>query len=306
MLPRIALHPTHGPELSRLVYGVWRLADASDTSSKHVREKIDACLAQGITSFDHADIYGDYTCEQVFGQALAADPGLRQRIELISKCDIALISDKYPNRRVKYYDTSAAYIQGQVEQSLKHLHTDYLDCLLIHRPDPFMDAKETGAALDALISQGKVRSVGVSNFAPWDFDLLQSAMQNPLVTNQLEMSVLQRDVFTNGALAQSQRLGIRPMAWSPLAGGELFSSNNAAAQRVMPVLQRLAQAQEADNIAVEHIALAWLLAHPAGIIPVVGTNNMARIQQLHAAMSVSLEREDWFEIWTAAAGQEVP
>ncbi|MFT2098332.1 aldo/keto reductase [Marinomonas sp. 2405UD66-6] len=289
-------------QLSRLVYGVWRLADAADVSTQHVREKIDLCLDQGITSFDHADIYGDYECEQLFGQALAQDPSLRSKMQLISKCDIGLISDKFPARRVKLYDTSAAYINASVEKSLQNLSTDYLDLLLIHRPDPLMNAAETGAALDALIDSGKVRAVGVSNFEVWDWRLLQNNMKHPLVVNQVEMSLLERNAFTNGNLSAMQLDSLTPMAWSPLAGGALFA-DTPETRRLAPLFERLAKEQGASS---DHVALAWLLAHPANILPVVGTNNTQRIKDLSKILDISIDRETWFELWTAAAGQEVP
>jgi len=288
--------------LSRLVYGVWRLADDQDTSQQQVRAKIDACLEQGITSFDHADIYGDYQCEAVFGQALAKDPSLRQQMQLISKCDIALLSDKFPGRRVKFYDTSADYINSSVESSLRNLHTDYLDLLLVHRPDPFMDPYETAAALDALVDSGKVRAVGVSNFMHWDWRLLQGAMKHKLVVNQIEMSLMQRVSFTDGTLPSMQQDGLTAMAWSPLAGGQLFS-DSAAAQRLKPLLQRVADQHQST---VDLVALAWLLAHPANIIPVVGTNNIERIKTISKASDIEIDRETWFELWTAADGNEVP
>lgn len=289
-------------ELSRLVYGAWRLDDAEDTSSAHVREKIDLCLSQGITSFDHADIYGDYRCEAIFGNAIKNDNSLRKDIQLISKCDIALLSDKFPDRRVKYYDTSAQYITTSVEQSLSNLSTDYLDLLLIHRPDPFMDAAETASALDALVDSGKVRGVGVSNFGPWDWKLIQKHMKHPLLTNQVEMSLLNRESFVDGTLAAMQTDNITPMAWSPLAGGQLFK-DSAATQRLAPIFKRICDAQ---NTSIDHVALACLLAHPANILPVVGTNNPERIKHLSDALNLDIDRETWFELWTAAEGQEVP
>lgn len=287
---------------SRLVYGVWRLADDSDHSVDHIRAKIDAALAEGITTFDHADIYGDYECEKLFGEALKADSGLRDKIEIVTKCDIALISEKYPNRRVKYYDTSATYINQSVENSLTHLGTDRLDTLLIHRPDPLMDAVETGAALDALIDSGKVLSVGVSNFKPDDWRLLQKHMSHPLAVNQIEISPLVRDAFTNGDLSALQLDEMTTMAWSPLAGGQLFTDNESAT-RVRPLLEKIANDQ---NARLDTVAFAWLLKHPANIVPVVGTNNLSRIQGLAKALEVEMDRESWFEIWTAAAGVEVP
>ena len=289
-------------ELSRIIYGAWRLDDAEDTSTKHVRNKIDLCLQQGITTFDHADIYGDYRCEAIFGQALKEDSGLRSKLELVTKCDIALMSEKFPDRRVKFYDTSAAYINASVEQSLINLNTDYLDLLLIHRPDPFMNAAETGAALDALIDSGKARAIGVSNFNVWDWQLLQKHMKHPLVANQIELSLLNRSAFTDGTLASVQTDNLTPMAWSPLAGGELFTQTSQT-QRLAPIFKRISETQDTQ---LDHIALAWLLAHPANILPIVGTNNLNRISNISKAMDVVLDRETWFELWTAAEGQEVP
>ncbi|MFQ3185070.1 MAG: putative oxidoreductase [Marinomonas primoryensis] len=289
-------------QLSRLVYGVWRLADAANLSTAHTREKIDLCLDQGITSFDHADIYGDYECERLFGKALEQDASLRSKMQLISKCDIAIPSSKFPQRQVKYYDTSSVYIQNSVEQSLKNLHTDYLDLLLIHRPDPSMDATETGKALDALIDSGKVRAVGISNFEVWDWRLLQAHMKHPLVVNQIEMSLLNQSAFTNGNLSAIQLDDLTPMAWSPLSGGALFQPS-AETARLAPIFDRICQQQ---NCSIDQVAVAWLLAHPANILPIVGTNHPDRIKTLSKAMDIQIDRETWFELLTAAAGHEVP
>ena len=289
------------PAMSRLIYGAWRLADDENTSIAHVRAKIDACLEQGITTFDHADIYGAYACEKLFGQALAEDSSLRDQMQLISKCDIAFPIDIYPDRRVKYYDTSPEYIRMSVENSLRNLHTDTLDLLLIHRPDPLMDATATGAVLDELIKEGKIRAAGVSNFKTWDWELLQSRMDNTLVTNQIEMSLLERDAFTDGSLAHLETLNLNAMAWSPLAGGRIFG-NDADALRLRPVMERIADEQECG---IDHVAVAWLLAHPSNILPIVGTNNLERIKTLSKAMDVKIDRQTWFELLTAAAGEEV-
>lgn len=287
--------------LSRLVYGMWRLGDDVDTGPAHVQAKIEACLAQGITTMDQADIYGGYEAEAILGAAFRAAPGLRDRVELVTKCDIVAPVGKYAAARVKHYDTSPAHIRASVEASLTHMATDRIDLLLIHRPDPFMDHHATGAALDALVAEGKVRAVGVSNFRPWDWDLLQSAMTTPLCTNQIELSLLARDAFTNGDLAHLQRLGVAPMAWSPLAGGALFGED-AAAQRLRPLMDAYAKAHD---VGIDAVAIAWLLAHPARILPVLGTNSLNRIGRISDALRVNLSREDWFELWTAASGQEV-
>ena len=294
--------PNSDFSLSQLVYGVWRIADDSDTSAKHVRAKIELALEQGMTTFDHADIYGNYECERLFGQVLAEDKSLREQMEIITKCDICLDTDKFPARRVKYYDTSPSYIQSSVEQSLKLLHSDTIETLLIHRPDPFMDAEATGRTLDNLIESGKVRSVGVSNFKPEDWRWLQKNMHHKLVLNQIELSVMENSALKNGDLSALQNDNMATMAWSPLAGGRLFG-DEAAAQRVMPVLARIAQEQ---NSRVDLVAIAWLLAHPANIIPVVGTNNLKRLKGVAGALEVELDRETWFEIMVAADGHEVP
>ena len=290
------------PAFSRLVYGAWRIADGVDVSPQMALRKIELCLAQGITTFDHADIYGNYRCEALFGDALKQAPAIKQKIQIVTKCGIMLKADAYPNRRVKHYDTSAQHILASVGNSLARLGIDAIDLLLIHRPDPFMDAAETGACLDALVKSGKVRGIGVSNFDPLDWQLLQSNMRQVLLTNQIEISLLQRRAFANGSLAQAQQLKAPPMAWSPLAAGAILGSSEAAL-RLRPALQRIGQAFGVDADAV---AFAWLLAHPAGIMPILGTNDLARIAKLSDCLKVSMDRETWYELWTLAAGQEVP
>lgn len=297
-MDRIQLSPEL--ELSRLVYGLWRIGDDADTSPKHVQAKVEACLAQGITTMDNADIYGGYTAEAIFGAALKASPSLRGKIEIITKCGIVAPSGRHSAVRGKHYDTSAEHINASVETSLRDMATDYVDLLLIHRPDPFMDPDETGPALDALVASGKVRAVGVSNFRPYDFSLLQSSMESQLLTNQIEISLLATDAVTNGDLAYLQERAIAPMAWSPLGGGSLFKPENAA---LIEVLERIAVEQGVDATTV---AVAWLLAHPANILPVLGTNNPDRIKKIGDAMKVALDRQTWFELYTAAIGKPVP
>ncbi len=286
-------------ELSRIVYGMWRLGDDTDTSPDHVRNKIAACLDQGITTMDQADIYGGYMAEEIMGAALT--PELRNRIEIVTKCGIVAPAGRYANARVKYYDTSRAHILSSVDHSLRLMGIDVIDLLLIHRPDPLMDPAETGAALDEVVAAGKVRAVGVSNFRPWDWELLQASMKTPLVTNQIEMSLLAHDAFTNGDLAFLQRNGIPPMAWSPLGGGAMFFDNRHA--DLVADMTRIADQHNADAAAV---AVAWLLAHPARILPVLGTNSLDRIARIGEALQVQMDRETWFELYTHALGQEVP
>ena len=296
-MDRLTLGPV---EVSQLVYGMWRLGDDSNTSPGHVQAKVEACLAQGITTMDQADIYGGYVAEAIFGAALKAAPGLRDQIEIVTKCDIVAPAGRHSGARVKHYDTSAAHITASVEASLVDMATDRVDVLLIHRPDPLMDHHETGRALDALVASGKVRAVGVSNFRPWDFTLLQSAMKTPLVTNQIELSLNCRAPFTNGDLAFLQERGIPPMAWSPLAGGHLRAE---AGDGLSARLDAIAKAAGTDWTAV---AVAWLLHHPARVIPVLGTNTLSRIATISDALRVPMDRQTWFELYTLAQGHEVP
>ena len=288
-------------EVSRIVYGMWRLADDPDRSPAHVQGKVEACLAQGVTTMDQADIYGDYESEAVFGEALRASPGLRDRIEIVTKCDILLTSDKAPERRMKHYDTSPRHIRASIETSLSRMGIEVIDLLLLHRPDPLMDHHATGETLDALVAEGKVRSLGVSNFRPHDWTLLSSAMAQPLVTNQIELSLMALDPFSNGELAFLQERGVAPMAWSPLAGGALVSGAGDAALRA--VMERVARERGVDLAAV---AVAFLLRHPARILPVMGTNNPARIANFADALAMDLDRETWFELYAAALGHDVP
>ena len=296
MMPRITLNDDLS--FSRLVYGMWRVADASDTSAKHVEAKIEACLAQGITTFDQADIYGGYTAEDVLGGALKANPALRGQMEIVTKCDIVAPVGRYADAPGKYYDTSRGHITRSVDLSLSAMGIEQVDLLLIHRPDPLMDHHETGSALDDLVASGKVRAVGVSNFRPYDWELLQSGMNTKLATNQIEVSLGQIDPFTNGDVAFHQRHGHPIMAWSPLGGGALMTGEGALASR----LDAIAAAQGVDRAAV---AVAFLLRHPANILPVLGTNNLGRIAQIADALKVELDRPTWFALYEAALGREV-
>ena len=290
---------TNDLSFSRIVYGMWRLGDDDDTSTAHVQAKIEACLAQGITTMDQADIYGGYEAEEVLGNTLKAAPALKDQIEIVTKCDIVAPAGRYSGARVKYYDTSRAHILASVDHSLRLMNIDKIDTLLIHRPDPMMDHHETGAALDEVVASGKVRTVGVSNFKLHDWTLLQSAMKTPLLTNQIELSLTAHSGFTNGDVAYLQERNVPIMAWSPLGGGAMMTGTGA----VQDAMAKVAADNGVDNSAV---AVAWLLAHPANIMPVMGTNNINRIKALSDALKVNMDRETWFELYTAALGTEVP
>jgi predicted oxidoreductase len=301
-LPTLDLGPT-GPQVSRLALGTWHLASWG-LGDGELLDLVHGALDLGITTFDHADIYGDYAGEELFGRALALEPSLRHRLQLITKCGIKLVSARRPDHRLKHYDTGRDHIVSSAEASLRALGTDYLDLLLIHRPDPLLDADEVAEAFVALRGAGKVLHFGVSNFAPAQLDLLASRLPMPLVTNQVQLSVLDMRVLDDGTIDQCQRLGISPMAWSPLAGGRVVEPGDAQARRVRGALHRVGE--ELGGALPDQVALAWILRHPARIVPIVGSGKLARIRSAAAAADLRLSREQWFALWTASAGEEVP
>ncbi len=289
-------------QLSQIIPGLMRLFQWN-LSREQLIGWINTCIDLGMTSFDHADIYGSYQVEAAFGEALAASPGLRDRIEIVTKCGIALVSPQRPAHTVHHYNTTRQHIIASAERSLRNFQTDRLDLLLIHRPDALMDADEVAAALNELLNSGKVRAIGVSNFTPFQWDLLQSRLDTPLVTNQVELSLTFLDTLHDGTLDQAQQLRRPPMIWSPLAGGRLFSQNDERSVRVRAVLERIAAAH---GVAPDVIALAWVLAHPSKPLPVLGTGNLDRVRASVQALSVTLDRQEWFALWEASAGREVP
>ena len=285
-------------DFSQIIYGMWRLADGEINDAKSVTDKINLCLDQGITTFDQADIYGDYSAEALFGIALKEDKSLRNKIEIVTKCGIVAPCGKYADVPVKYYDTSKKHIDASVNASLKNMNIDYIDMLLIHRPDPYMDHDETGQALDTLIKSGKIGAVGVSNFKPYDWELLQSSMVNKLHTNQIELSLQSIDAFSNGDVAFHQKNASPIMAWSPLGGGKLMIESNQLTNK----MDQIGSHYNVDRAAV---AISFLLSHPANIIPIMGTNNIDRISKISDAFKVKMDRITWFELYTAALGREV-
>ena len=300
---RIALN-ARGLTLSRLVLGAWRLLNEPEKpDAGGVARLIAAAIDLGMTSFDHADIYGNYGVEEAFGAGLKRWGGTREAFELVTKCDIMLKSDARPDNRIKHYDTSAAHIKASVDRSLTNLHTDYIDLLLIHRPDPLMYADATAAALEAIVKAGKVRAVGVSNFSPSQFDLLASRLPFPLVTNQIEMSVLNTMPLSDGGLDHAQRLRYVPMIWSPLGGGSLFTGDGVQEQRVREALN--AVADEIGGADISAIAIAWLLRHPARLIPVLGSLKVERLTAMRSALDIELDRQQWFAILKASTGHDV-
>lgn len=302
MVPQIALSQ-QGPRVSRIVHGLWRLAEW-DKSKREIVELIHSCLACGITTFDHADIYGDYTCEGLFGSALAEARIERSGIQLVTKCGIKLVSKSRPHHRIKCYDTSRSHIVASVENSLRCLRTDYIDLLLIHRPNPLIDPREVNEAFVELKESGKVRHFGVSNFLPLQFELLASKLDVPLVTNQIEYSVMNPGAHADGSIDLCQKLDVRPMAWSPLGGGGLFREDSERARCLRETLRSVGQ--ELGGASMDQVAIAWVLKHPVQFVPVLGTGDAARIKSAVAALDIKMTSEQWFEIRRASLGQDVP
>jgi predicted oxidoreductase len=236
----------------------------------------------------------------LFGEALALKSALRERMQIVSKCGIKLLTPNRPQHRIKSYDTSPEHVIASVDASLKALKTDHLDVLLIHRPDALMDAAELAHCFESLRASGKVRHFGVSNFTPSQFDLLHQHI--PLVTNQIECSPLHLEPFTDGTLDQAQSLGLPPMIWSPLAGGKLFHGTDDDAVRVRAVLARLANEY---NSSVTAVACAWLMRHPSKPISVLGSQRVQAYEQAVSAINLKMDRETWYEIWSAGAGRNV-
>lgn len=272
-----------------------------DRSPEQNLRWIEACLELGITSFDHADIYGGYTVESMFGRALALKPELRQRMQLVSKCGIRLKHPRRPEHALKSYDTSAAHVCASVEASLKALQTDHLDVLLIHRPDALTDPDELASAFETLRTQGKVRHFGLSNHAPAQFAAVHRRV--PLVTHQIEFSALQMKALADGTLDQATDLRLQPMIWSPLGGGRLLTADDEQARRVRAALESVARAH---GVSLATAAYAWILRHPSRPIPVTGSGRVQALREAVAALGVRLSAEQWWSVWQASMGHEVP
>jgi predicted oxidoreductase len=296
------MNNTDTPSFSRIIAGVMNWGSwGAQLSPQAVLQLIENCLSIGITTFDHADIYGDYTTETLFGRATQGSSSLRQRMQLISKCGIKMLTDNRPSHRIKSYDTSKAHIIFSVENSLRQLKTDYLDLLLIHRPSPLMQPEEIAKVFTQLLESGKVLRVGVSNFKPFQYELLNSHI--PLSGNQIEASLLHRQPFLDGTLDQLLQHRHLAMAYSPMAGGAFFAHPpSEAAQRIRFVAGRL---ERKYDTTFEQIIIAWMLKHPVQLHPVMGSTKVERLQRAVDAQQISLTREEWFMLWEAAEGKEV-
>ena len=288
---------------SEFVAGFWRM-ESWDMTPMQRLSLIEQYLELGVTTMDHADIYGQYQCETLFGEVLALKPALRQQMQIVSKCGIKPAFACRPERYVNHYDTSSEHIIASVEHSLKQLNTEYLDLLLIHRPDPLMDADAVAEAFKILKQAGKVQHFGVSNFTNAQFFLLQSRLDAPLVTNQVELSPLAMSPLHDGTLDLCQQRRIRPMAWSCLAGGKIFETTNPQAVRLHQTLKLIAEQVGAQDIS--QVIYAWVRMLPSRPVPLIGSGNIERIKSAVASNEIQLDRQQWFSIWQASMGHSVP
>ena len=293
------LHPS-GPIFSRIVAGAWRWHTVSQDGLERL---IKTSLDTGITTFDHADIYGDHGNEKLFGDVLRKNPSLKKSMQLVSKCGIKFQSAHRPATWVKHYDTSKEHIVWSAENSLTQLATDHLDLLLIHRPDPLMDCEQIAEAFGELKDAGKVLHFGVSNFTPAQFDNLQSYLSFPLVTNQIEISLFVPQPFFDGSLDNLMKHRAKAMAWSPLGGGKFLTAENEIGSRVLNGLNLLAYKYQATP---SQLLIAWLLKHPSKLFPVIGTTKTDRIEESVKALDIDIDRQDWFEMLKWVTGVDVP
>lgn len=287
-----------GLALSRIVAGMWRMGEWNMSPQQRLAF-IEQCLELGVSSFDHADIYGGYGVENLFGEALALRPALRERMQIVSKCGIKLVSPARPAHTIQHYDTTAAHIAASVDNSLKALGTTHLDLLLIHRPDPLMDFDEIAEAFEALRAAGKVLHFGVSNFSRHQFECLHRRV--PLATNQVEFSPLHLAPMFDETFDGLQDKGVAPMIWSPLAGGRLFGEDAAT----VPLRAKLRQVAAETGRSFASVVFAWIMQLPSRPIALTGSGRIEAIREAVEATRFTLTRQQWFEILRAARGHEV-
>ena len=285
----------HNPIVGCMRWGVW----GENFNTKQYEQIIDQCLSIGLNTFDHADIYGHYTTEADFGNALKGNSSLRNKIQIITKCGINMLTPNRPHHQIKSYNTSASHIVKSVEQSLQNFHTDYIDTLLIHRPDILMDVEEIANTITTLKQSGKVKSFGVSNFTTGQVDLLNKFIK--IEHHQLEISVTNLNSFQNGVLDQCQIDNIQVQSWSPMGNG-LFTEQNEKHARILATTKELSNKYKCS---INEMLLAFLYTHASYIVPVIGTTKFERIIEAKKSMEIELTREDFYKIWCASTGLEV-
>ena len=286
--------------LSRIVQGMWRLKSWNMTTPQVV-DFFNQCIELGVTSFDTAEIYGNYGVEEEMGKAFKLDPTLREKIQLVTKTGINMKSDLRPYK-MSYYDTRYEKIIASCKESIAKMNCEYIDLYLIHREDPCIDHDEVARALHDLKHSGLIRAYGVSNFDPFKFEALQFATANQLVTNQIELNPVCFEHFNSGMMDVLQKHHVHPMIWSPLAGGELFTSVEPKIVKARKKIEEIALRHHTE---MDTIVYAWLLYHPVNAIPISGSSNIERLKHAIDAFDIELTHEEWFEIYTASGQQEL-
>jgi predicted oxidoreductase len=284
-----------GPKVSPAIYGFWRWEDAGATGLAAMEKIVNYCLELGINTFDHADVYGDYQCEELFGEVLKKKSFKREDVVLFTKCGVNIPHPNRPGIRVKHLDTSAAHITASVDNSLRKLRTDYIDIFLLDQLDPLANLEETSLALERLRGSGKIRNIGVANFSVFQHQLLASYLKAPIVTNHIELNLLNTTALDNGQLDYIKQKYMRPLAAAPLAGGRIENGTDELAVRVHYKLEQLSKKYSSN---IESIAVAWLIK--LGALPLIGTTSEQRIRNIVDAFDIDLDRQDWYELYTVS------
>ena len=287
-----------GPKVSPAIYGFWRWDEAEDTSTAGMEKLVNHCLELGINTFDHAPAYGGYQCETLFGNVMQQKSFKREEVVLFTKCGTNLPHASRPAYRVKHTDTSAEHIIKSLDTSLKNLQTDYIDIFLLDGLDPLSNLEETALTLERLRSSGKIKNIGVANFSVFQHQLLASLLRVPIVTNHIELNLLQTAALDNGQVDYSKQRYMRPLAAAPLAGGRIENGTDAQSVRVRAKLQEVGAKYGAN---VESTAVAWLIK--LGALPLIGTMKEQRIRNIANAVNIDMDRQDWYALYETSKGE---
>jgi predicted oxidoreductase len=285
-----------GPKVSPAIYGFYRWSE-QDLSLKKMEGIVDLCLELGINTFDHADIYGGYQCEETFGEIIRDRRIRREDIVLFTKCGLVLPHPSRPDVKVKHYDTSKDHITKSLENSLRKLRTDYIDIFLLNQLDPLSNLEETAITLQKLRESGKVKNIGVANFSVFQHQLLSSYLRIPIVTNHIELNLLNTSAFDNGQIDYIKQKYMRPLATAPLAQGQIA---NSIEKKPLLIRRKLEELASKYNAHIESIAVAWVVK--LGALPLIGTTDEQRIRNIVRSFDIDLDRQDWYELYEASRG----
>lgn len=286
-----------GPKVSTAIYGFWRWKDTSVNSADHMEKIVNLCLELGINTFDHADVYGGYECEELFGKVMGQRSFKREDVVLFTKCGLNLPHANRPGIRVRHYNSSAKHITDSLNNSLRNLRTDYIDIFLLNQLDPLSNLEETALAIEALRNSGKIRNVGVANFTVFQHQLLASYLRIPIVTNSIKLNLLQTDALDNGQIDYIKQRYMRPLASAPLAGGRIENGTDEQAVKVRSKLEEIGKKYNAN---IESTAVAWL--YKLGALPLIGTSNEGRIRNIAASFNIDLDIQDWYDLYNTSRG----